>query len=57
MRKEPPFNNHPFSQKLEDLAVVAANLHDIHYSNLTSAQNKDLVVRSSFDGETFLNFK
>jgi hypothetical protein len=54
------FNSHfggPLPRKLDDLAVIAANLHDINYINPLSQQSKDVIVRSSLDGETFLNYK
>lgn len=54
------FNSHfggPLPRKLDDLAVIAANLHDINYANPLSQQSKEVIVRSSLDGETFINFK
>lgn len=44
------FNSHfggPLPRKLDDLAVIAANLHDINY------QSKEAIVRTSLEGDTF----
>jgi hypothetical protein len=52
----------PNPQKLDDLANIAANLHDLNFSSSqinkgNKASGADVVVRSSFDGETFLHMK
>ncbi len=41
--------------------MIAANLHDLHFSSSQIGKNSkgknEVVVRSSFDGETFLQMK